>query len=424
MKAYKNKNKVSPIRIAYVLPGSRPYGAGLAVLNSIVRLDRRLFTPYYISIDGGVLDERLHTIHIPIYRMPDLCKTSRLKYLPTLFKLASWLRTNGIDILDLTIHHWFSFSLFYFASRLAGTKLVLRNRSTAPWLSIIEKIWVSRVDFIISVSKGGIAPWFNPRVSDLWSKIKKEEVEVIADGRDMNELQSIQLRRERLDEFQILRSAKVIGMVGSINPNKRQDLFIRAASQIHRQMPDVRMMIVGCNTIIDQPKDYEDKLHKLVRDLGLEDKVTFTGYREDARELMKCFDALVVSSNVEGLSCVIIEAMGLGVPVVASKTGGTPDLIQHGVNGFLVEDKEPATYAGYLLRLLQNKGIGERFRIQSRSKLIHLDLATTTRREHEVYLRLMNRKPISKSRVTTTIPRKSSKMQQTRGRKLKGSHAL
>jgi glycosyltransferase involved in cell wall biosynthesis len=99
------------------------------------------------------------------------------------------------------------------------------------------------------------------------------------------------------------------------------------------KFPNTRIVIVGGGS-------KEADLKQQAARLGVSDRVVFTGWRPDAIDLMQLFDCFVLSSRFEGMPMVLLEAMALSKPIVATAVGGVPEVVQEGYNGFLVRDRD------------------------------------------------------------------------------------
>ena len=97
------------------------------------------------------------------------------------------------------------------------------------------------------------------------------------------------------------------------------------------------------------------------RDLGVEKNVIFTGFRTDARDIARTFDVFVLSSLFEGLPIALLESMSLATPSVVTAVGGVPEAVTDGVEGFLVEPKDPGAIADGIVRLIQDRELLARF---------------------------------------------------------------
>ncbi len=127
--------------------------------------------------------------------------------------------------------------------------------------------------------------------------------------------------------------AYIVGTAARLTWEKGIDILLTALSQAVKAEPQLRLVIMG-----DGP--LEADLRQMTKTLGLDDHVRFLGYLDNARSLFPAFDAFVLPSRTEGWPLSIMEAMAAGLPVVATRVGGIPELVQDGKNGILVEPGE------------------------------------------------------------------------------------
>ncbi|MBC7461587.1 MAG: glycosyltransferase, partial [Thermoleophilia bacterium] len=141
-----------------------------------------------------------------------------------------------------------------------------------------------------------------------------------------------------------------IGIVGRLRPEKAHDVLLRAVAELtqgdDRVATPVQLCIVG-----DGPRRAE--LEALVDELGIGVNVAWAGERQDAATLAAAFDAAVICSHWEGLPLAALEAMAAGVPLVASRVGGLPTLLE-GDAGLLAAPGDPSTFAAALRILIEN----------------------------------------------------------------------
>lgn len=141
----------------------------------------------------------------------------------------------------------------------------------------------------------------------------------------------------------------IVGIAANFSRRvKRIDVFIEAAKRVLAQIPNVTFVIVGGGYLYNE-------LHALSERLGIKHKIVFTGVRNDIPQILSQWDIGTLSSDSEGLSNAIIEYMASGLPVVATKVGGNCELIESGVNGFLVPPGQPGPFAESIISLLRNE---------------------------------------------------------------------
>jgi N-acetylglucosaminyldiphosphoundecaprenol N-acetyl-beta-D-mannosaminyltransferase len=158
------------------------------------------------------------------------------------------------------------------------------------------------------------------------------------------------------------------GVVGRINlEQKGQDVFVKAAALLARKVPGARFVVVGA--AYPGNEDHVGRLNRLVDELRLRDKIHFIGDVEDIGTLFSALDICVLPARKpEGLGNVLIEAMALGKPVVGTRLGGIPEIIEDGKNGFLVQPNDPEALAQALEPLLTDPELRRKMGEQGRQK--------------------------------------------------------
>jgi glycosyltransferase involved in cell wall biosynthesis len=150
------------------------------------------------------------------------------------------------------------------------------------------------------------------------------------------------------DELGLAPSQKLVGLVANIRGSKGHRYFLEAAAIIAREVRDARFLIVGDGV------GFED-VRRRVREMGLDASVTMTGFRRDIPEVMAALDVLVLpSTRSEGTPQVILQALAVGTPVVATAAGGVPEIVRDGETGRLVPPADAAALADAVLALLRD----------------------------------------------------------------------
>ncbi|WP_438021253.1 glycosyltransferase [Sorangium sp. So ce315] len=137
--------------------------------------------------------------------------------------------------------------------------------------------------------------------------------------------------------------------------------LIEAAPEVLRRAPEARFVVAG-----DGP--LRGELQQRAQAAGLGDRMIFPGYRSDVPDLVSAFDAYVLPSLWEGLPLALLEALALGKPIVASSVGGVPEIVEHGVDGFLVPPRDPGALVEHLARVARDGELRERARTRSPAK--------------------------------------------------------
>jgi len=176
----------------------------------------------------------------------------------------------------------------------------------------------------------------------------KNKVVVIHNGIDINKFNSDLYDNDKIREtMSIGASDVVIGAVGRLSPEKGLDFLLEAASKIYSKYTEAKLVIIGdgpCRNMLEQQ----------TIDLGISEKVIFTGFRDDVPELLSAMDIFVSSSLFEAFPMVILEAMSMSKPVVATNVGGIPEMIIPGVTGFIVPPGDSEALYTAIIQLLDD----------------------------------------------------------------------
>jgi glycosyltransferase involved in cell wall biosynthesis len=141
---------------------------------------------------------------------------------------------------------------------------------------------------------------------------------------------------------------QIVGTVGRLVPVKGHDVLLRAASALLKKRWNLKFLIVG-----DGP--LRSKLADLTRELGIEKEVILAGQRDDVYDLIDCMDVFTLPSTHEGIPMVLLEALALKRPVVASCVGGIPEVLENGVSGLLVAPNNVRELEQGIDRILQDR---------------------------------------------------------------------
>lgn len=179
-------------------------------------------------------------------------------------------------------------------------------------------------------------------MKDAMQAIYSRDVIIVPNGINLNEV------AER--EAEGGNPGKKILFVGRLHPVKGTQYLLGAMSIVHRELPEAKLILVG---------DGEEREHleTLTDNLGIRECVEFAGRvpHERVKDYMNQAEVFVLSSLSEGFPVTILEAMACGLPVVATRVGGVPDIIKNGTNGYLVDTMNQEQIAEALLNLLQDK---------------------------------------------------------------------
>ena len=173
----------------------------------------------------------------------------------------------------------------------------------------------------------------------------------------------------------------IITSVGHAVPVKGWDVTIKAFVQVHKQIPNARMILVGDRTSLE----YYNQLTGLVKQYEMEENIKFTGKRDDIPEILKASDIFILPSRSEGLSLALIEAMAAGLPCVAARVGGIPEVINHRENGLLFERESVEELTGHLVRLIEDRSLRTKIASQASNRATAFSIQAYVDKVFECY---------------------------------------
>jgi len=181
----------------------------------------------------------------------------------------------------------------------------------------------------------------------------------------------------------------IVGLVGRLTRWKGQHVFLEAAAQVRQQFPKTKFQIIGSAMFGEE--SYEQEICALSRSLGLEDCVEFTGFRNDVPRLVDKLDILVHASTTgEPFGQVITEGMLAAKPVIATRGGGVPEIVQHGTTGLLVPMGDADAMAEAICALLSNPKLARAMGKAGRKRALqHFIVEKTVPRLEAIFQRVL-----------------------------------
>jgi glycosyltransferase involved in cell wall biosynthesis len=208
---------------------------------------------------------------------------------------------------------------------------------------------------------------------------RQAQVEVLEHGVVVDEVRAMRSQREDVrEELQIESDEIVFGTVANYRREKAYEVLLEAARIALQSGERIRFVAVGQGPL-------EDEMRALHAQLGLGDRVLLLGYREDAVRVMSAFDVFTLSSRHEGLPVSLMDALALGLPVVATRAGGLPGAIDDGVEGRLVPIDDPAALAAAYVEVARDASSRRAMADAASKRATDFDITTAARRLEEIY---------------------------------------
>jgi L-malate glycosyltransferase len=239
-----------------------------------------------------------------------------------------------------------------------ATVVHLRDRLPASRVSALTLKAVGRADLLITNSRYTAESLDEARImSTRW---------VIGNPVDLRRFDPQRIDRSAARQSLGLGPSEyATAVLAQITPWKGQEEAIRAIAQVRRDHPNVRLLLIGSAKFLSNATRYDNRaylegLHRLVDELGLHDHVKFIGERDDVPVVLRATDTLLIPSWEEPFGRSMIEAMAMGVPVVATSVGGPAEVITEHHDGMLVPPRLPEAWAATIRSLINSPELRSR----------------------------------------------------------------
>jgi|LSQX01.3.fsa_nt_gb glycosyltransferase involved in cell wall biosynthesis len=333
------------IKVMQVLSDTNIGGAGKWILNLLEYINKKEFDISVAIPRGSLLKKELEKQGALIIEIPgkgdSTFEASAVRYLYKYFK------ENKIDI----VHSHASMSA-RIAGKLAGVKSIVYTRHCMESKTEGRIGKLANKTINMHLSNKVVAVSKSVKENLILSGVPEHRIELIYNGVKPLNLNSEEKNQLVKANMGIEENEVVVGIVARLEEIKGHKYFIKAAHKVLKENPSVKFIIVGSGSL-------EDDLKKLTSELGINNKVIFTGHLEDTTDIVNIMDINVLSSLSEALSLSLIEAMSLGKPCITTKTGGNPEVITGGLSGMLVSVKDEEALANSMLNLINNKDLRE-----------------------------------------------------------------
>lgn len=247
-----------------------------------------------------------------------------------------------------------------FGSRKSARPIVIRTKHNEFAISdhVINRYLYGRFfDAIVCISRAILSQVEAKRY------VRGKRLFLIPSACDANRFQQAGEARERMRrEFRIGRDEIAVAMTGRLRPEKGHDVLLRSIPQIVRDAPQCKFLLIGSGS-------RHGELSRRLEEGNLAQNVILTGFRDDVPECLSAADIYVQPSLSEGLGTSVLEASAAGLSIIASDTGGIPDIVESGATGVLVPVGDNQALAREVVRLANDAATRRRFGLAAAEKV-------------------------------------------------------
>lgn len=333
-------------RILYVHGIEAIGGAERDLIALLKTLDRQQWEPHVVCPGTGPFREQLHAIAVPTHALS----------LPPWRKLRSFFqRRSAVRSLEVLVHQldpamihvndiwWVPHTLRAVAGCHSTSVPIVAHVRQEIEPAKVRRYQLDRVESVIAISRqieqsliaGGVQAG---KVRTMYSGI-----EILAKplARDDQAIRG---------GIGVPEGTVLLGTVANLFPRKGYEVMLRAIPAIIRAVPTVHYVIVGSDE-----SGYADRLKRLAQELKIADRVHIVGFQDPVQPILACLDLYVHPALMEGFGIAVVEAMAMGKAVVATTTGGLPEVVAQGETGLLVPPGDVESLAATVVSLLEDR---------------------------------------------------------------------
>ncbi|ACV64789.1 glycosyl transferase group 1 [Desulfofarcimen acetoxidans DSM 771] len=336
---------MNQLRVLHIIGGGEFGGAERHILNLCASLDSRKVAITVVCLFEEPFARMAKEIGVNVLVMPMRHKLD----IGTLSRLTEVIKKNRPDLVHT--HGVRANLLGRLAAKMAGVNRIVTTvhsllvRDYPDFWSRLANSWTERLtrgltDHFIAVSQG----LKNALIAD---GIPENKITVIYNGLDLDRFRPCLPPGTYRHWLGYEEGVPLVAIVARLHSVKGHSFFLQAAAEVLKVIPRVRFLVVGTGPD-------EAVLKEMTAKLGLQEVVNFTGFITEIPDLMADMDVLVIPSLWEGFGLTAIEAMTVGLPVVATEVGGLPEVVRPGETGILVPSSDVPSLAKGIIWVLQH----------------------------------------------------------------------
>ena len=263
------------------------------------------------------------------------------------------------------------------AAKLENIPCVLSRR-----VDNVENVWIIKLKYglynhVISISEG-------IKKVLLSQGVPANKITCVHSAVDAGHYQNPASREDFLNEFAIPRDTFCIGVVAQLIQRKGHRYLLQVLPELIEKNPQLQVLIFGKGPLSDSLKEQVDKSK-------LQQHVTFTGFRNDLEKWLGCLDLIVHPADIEGLGVSLLQAAAAGVPIVASRAGGMPEIVHHEENGLLIEPGDTTALSHAIQRIIDDEELRKSMQLAG-PKLVnnHFSLSNMVQGNLQIYRQVLS----------------------------------
>jgi len=333
-------------RILYVHGIEAIGGAERDLIALLKTLDRHKWEPHVVCPGTGPFTEQLHATAVP---------THALSFPPWRKPLAVFQRRSAVGRLEILVNRldpalihvndiwWVPHTVRAIANRTSHPVPIVAHVRQEIESVKVRRYELDRVEAVIAISR-------QLEQSLIAGGVSAQKVRTVYSGIDLSERQLAHNNQAIRQMIGLPNGAVLLGTVANLFPRKGYEVMLRALPAIVRAVATVHYVIVGSDD-----HDYAERLKRIAQELKIADRVHIVGFQDPVQPFLAALDLYVHPALMEGFGIAVVEAMAMGKAVVATTTGGLPEVVAQGETGLLVPPGDVESLAATVVSLLDDR---------------------------------------------------------------------
>jgi len=350
-------------------------GVERLILDQMKYFDRSKFNLHVLTLRKGYLEEEFANTYADY-----LCLDAKKRIsLQTIRYLLHYTKQYKIDVVHT---HLYLPDIYGFLIKILNPKIKLIStkhntnefRKKIYW-GLLDKLLSLPASQIIAVSRSV------KKFISRYEFIPPQKIKVIYHGVDISRFTKTTSTGNLRKKFQIKKTDFVIGIVGRITAQKGHIYLLQAVAKLKSNIPNIKLLVIGTG-------DLQQELSNSCRILNIENQVKFLGFRQNMPELYRIMDILCLPSIYEGLGLVLVEAMLCNTITVGSKIHGIEEIINDGINGFLVPPRDSEALIKVLYKIYKSD-YDKNMLVQARLAALQFDFTKNLKKIEKTYFNVL-----------------------------------
>lgn len=349
--------------------GGEQQAAYLAMALKASGIDQIILSP-----DQSILSTKMQAASIPV----ETFSSRGILNLTLARHIAKLCRGKNIDIIHCHDSHAHSAAVIAASVFNNSTPIIISRRVDFP----VSGNFMSKLKYnhpsvkrILCVSEM-IKTITTPAIKD------PSRLTVVYSGIDLTRYNTPNTDRKLMTELNLAPSVKLVGNISALADHKDYPTFLLTAAAICKEYDDIHFIIAGIG-----PE--EEKIKSIILKQNLGAKVHLLGFREDVVQVMQSLDVFLMTSITEGLGTIVLDAFAAGIPVVATRAGGIPEMVVNGVTGLLSDPGDVIGLKNSTLRILHDPALRKQLTDNALSRVQDFSFQATAEKTLDVYRAIM-----------------------------------